>query len=189
MRTFIALELSEPVRQALAEIQKKLHGPIRGARWTRPEGTHLTLKFLGESNPDQVKAICLALDEISTGFGSFSLTLAGVGAFPRASNPNVIWIGLEENAELVTLQKMVEERIAPLGFPSEKRPFRGHLTLARLSGEYWPQELRDRFLEMGSVCSGVTWVVDSVVLFRSDLKPSGAIYTKIHSSILKTGKN
>jgi 2'-5' RNA ligase len=188
MRTFIALELSDPVRQALAEIQQKLRGPIRGARWTRPEGTHLTLKFLGESDPTQVKAISAALDEIGSGFNPFTLILSGVGAFPRMSNPNVIWVGMEENAELSALQKAVEDFIAPLGFPTEKRPFRSHLTLARLSGEYWPQDLRDRFQKMASVCAGITWAIDRVVLFRSELKPSGAIYTQIHSSILNTGK-
>jgi RNA 2',3'-cyclic 3'-phosphodiesterase len=189
MRTFIALELSGPVRQTLAQIQKTLHSHIPGARWTRPEGTHLTLKFLGESTPDQVKAISTALDEIGSGYSPLALALDGVGAFPRLGSPNVIWVGLKENAELVTLQKVVEARIAPLGFPTEKRPFRGHLTLARLSGESWPPELRQRFLETTSDCTGITWTVDEIVFFRSELKPSGAVYTQIHSSLLKRGIN
>jgi 2'-5' RNA ligase len=186
MRTFIAVELSDSVRQALADIQKTQRGPLPGARWTRPEGTHLTLKFLGEATAHQVAAISSALDEVAADFQPLELSLSKVGAFPRLSNPNVIWVGIGESAELTILQKAIDGEIAPLGFPTEKRPFRAHLTLARLAGQPWSSETRQRFLECSSICDGVRWKVERITLFRSDLKPSGAEYTIIHTSLLNT---
>lgn len=182
IRSFIALELSTEVQQALADIQKSLRHRIPQARWTKPQGTHLTLKFLGDVRLEQIPVISAGLDEITTRYSPFELKLNGVGAFPRPSNPRVIWVGLEQSDLLIQLQREVEAVIAPLGFPAEDRPFRGHLTLARLAGENWSAELRQYFMDSGRAAIGITWIVERVVLFRSELAQSGAIYTTLHCS-------
>lgn len=184
MRSFIALELSAAVQQALAAIQEVLRAYVPHARWSRPEGTHLTLKFLGEVQPQQVGEISVALDAVASRHQPLSLFLSGVGAFPRLSVPRVLWVGIESGDGLIKLQGDVETTIAPLGFPTENRQFKPHLTLARLEGDAWPPDLRQRFLDCSSLASSVAWQVDRIVLFRSELLKGGAVYTPVHVSPL-----
>ncbi|RJP82818.1 MAG: RNA 2',3'-cyclic phosphodiesterase [Candidatus Zixiibacteriota bacterium] len=186
MRTFIALELSREVQEALARTQQTLRTLVPRARWTKPEGTHLTLKFLGEITPHQVSPLQAALDAVAARHQSFPLATAGGGAFPRLSAPRVLWLGLQPEERLMRLAREVEAAISPLGFPSEVRPFQGHLTLARLEGEPWPPDLRQRYLTLTGAMAGVSWMVDRVVLFRSELRPGGAIYSPVHFSVFDT---
>jgi 2'-5' RNA ligase len=183
MRTFIALELSKPVQEALAAAQKALRVLALQARWTKPDGTHLTLKFLGDIRPEQAGAIQAQLDAVASRCQAFPLVTAGVGAFPRLAAPRVLWVGLQPEERLFKLAADVEAAISPLGFPPENRPFKGHLTLARLEGEPWPPDLRQRFRDVSGVISGVSWTVDRVVLFRSELQPGGALYSPVHFSV------
>jgi len=129
-----------------------------------------------------VSEVASALDGVASGQQPFELEFQGVGAFPRLASPRVLWVGIQHREELIRLQKDVENTIAPLGFPTEKRSFRGHLTLARLKGERWPEEWRRRFLELARITDGRTLPVDRIILFRSDLKPGGAVYTQLHVS-------
>ena len=182
MRTFIAIELSQAVQQALAAVQQKLRPLISFARWTRPDGTHLTLKFLGEAQKDQIDRIKSELDRIAPDFAPIELALNGVGAFPRLAAPRVLWVGMQQIEAVKRLQADIESAISPLGFPSEKRDFKPHLTLARLEGNNWPPDLRQQFLDCASIISGVTWKADRVILFRSELLKGGAVYTPLHIS-------
>lgn len=184
IRSFIALELSAGVKKALADLQEKLRERIPRARWTRPEGTHLTLKFLGEIEREKIEAVAAALDQIAAQHPPFKLKLEGLGAFPRLAFPRVIWVGLQHNDQLPLLQKTIETALEPLGFEPERRSFHGHLTLARLEGERWSEELRRYFLELSPISDGKNIPVKSAILFRSELKPGGAIYTALHRSPL-----
>lgn len=180
MRSFIALELSAEVQQALAAVQSDLRSQMPHACWTKPQGTHLTLKFLGDVRPEQVGAITAGLDAVVVRHRPFVLVLAGVGAFPRLAAPRVLWVGVSSSEELLGLQRDVETAIAPLGFPSEHREFKAHLTLARLNGDNWPPDLRQHFLSCTKLVSGVSWQAERLVLFRSDLQKGGAVYTPAH---------
>ena len=185
MRTFVALELSQPVQQMLAQIQSQLRGSLPQAKWTKPEGTHLTLKFLGETGPAQQDQIRAALDSIATHHAPFKLVTATLGGFPKLNFPRVLWVGLERSEALIRLQGDLEKAIAPLGFPSEHREFRGHLTLARLNGESWSPEMRQQFVDLEKLAAGISWEIHRVVFFKSDLKPGGAVYTPLHFSVLQ----
>ncbi len=185
MRAFIALELSPGVQQVIAALQDRLRASLPQARWTKPSGTHLTLKFLGDAPESLVPQISGELDTIAGRHAPLALALAKVGAFPRLAFPRVLWVGLEPNDSLLGLQTEVESSIAPLGFPSEKRPFVGHLTLARLAGESWSPELQQHFLGGSELCRGISWTVDRIILFRSDLKPSGAVYSPVYSGVFQ----
>lgn len=125
MRLFIALPIPDNVKEQLAN----LHQKIRGIRWQDEDKTHLTLKFLGETEPDRARDLKTYLKEIS--HPEFSMTLNGFGFFPDRNHPKVLWVGIEKNRRLLQLHKRIENTCNELGFESEDRPFRPHITIAR----------------------------------------------------------
>lgn len=181
-RLFIALELPEEVLRAIGRVQADLKSALGtgSLRWTRPEGIHLTLKFLGDVPDERVKAIEAGIMEAAAQGKPLALRAQGLGCFPNLERPRVLWVGLAGDiAALRALHGEVEQRIAPLGFPTEARGFSPHLTLARTAQGASRTDLaaigaaasrRDQ-LEVGA------WQATSVSLMRSQLKPDGAVYT------------
>jgi 2'-5' RNA ligase len=148
----------------------------------------LTLKFLGETLPDQVEAVKVALDQAVSGLLPFTFTVGGLGCFPNTRRPRVIWVGLyEPSGTLSRLRDAIESNVAPLGFPTEKRPFRPHLTLGRVQRYASKSEVR----EVGEViaASAIGTIdemqVRQVSYIRSDLRPDGAVYTTLHEARLQ----
>lgn len=189
-RTFIAVELDEELLDNLVDLQGRLRGQVapRSIRWVRPEGIHLTLKFLGETLPDQVEAVKVALDQAASGLLPFTFSVGGLGCFPNTRRPRVIWVGLyEPSGTLSRLRDAIESYVAPLGFPTEKRPFRPHLTLGRVQRYASKSEVR----EVGEViaASAIGTIdemqVRQVSYIRSDLRPDGAVYTTLHEARLQ----
>lgn len=142
----------------------------------------MTLKFLGDIEQSVTLDVATILDGIAERYTPFELRLQDTGAFPRLAQPRVIWAGIERHETLLKLHKDIDSALKPLGFETENRPFRGHLTLARLKGESWPEDLRQDFLESRSQCNGITFPVERLILYRSELRPGGAVYTPLHSS-------
>ncbi|MBM2827356.1 MAG: ligT [Dehalococcoidia bacterium] len=134
MRVFVAIELPQEVREGLAQVQDKLRSQIdEGVRWVDPWGVHLTLKFLGDVAPEKVTPIVQALTDVSNRNASFEVSIEQLGAFPSAVRPRVLWVGIGGDlSELIKLQGMVEDALAPLGFPPEGRGFSPHLTVGRV---------------------------------------------------------
>ncbi|MEX2246399.1 MAG: RNA 2',3'-cyclic phosphodiesterase [Dehalococcoidia bacterium] len=150
LRLFVAVDLPDDVRRALADATSMLKraGVDEGLRWVRPEGIHVTLKFLGETPSSKIPAITSALENALAGAPAFELRPEGLGTFhggrnphftrehPRESYPNnirVLWVGVEgETALLAALASKVDEALVPLGLAAEKRPYSAHLTLARV---------------------------------------------------------
>ena len=130
MRAFIAIDLPEPLHAALAEAQQVFRSACRDARWTRPEGIHLTLKFLGEISDAQTKQVVEALAQIGP-FEPFSVEVKGFGFFPQAQRPRVFWAGVAAPPALAELAARVESHMEKIGFAREDRAFSPHLTLAR----------------------------------------------------------
>ncbi len=192
LRTFIAVELDDELLGNLARVQVRLRGQMapRSVRWVRPEGIHLTLKFLGDTLPDQVEEVKLALARAASEVTPFSFTVGGVGCFPNTHRPRVLWIGLHEpTGTLSRLRDAVESHVAPLGFPTENRPFHPHLTLGRVQRHASKSEVR----EVGAVvASSAVGTIDEmrvtrVSYIKSDLRPSGAVYTTLHEAQLGRG--
>ncbi len=184
IRSFIAIELDEPTKTSLMEVQKRLKGemPERAVRWVRAEGIHLTLKFLGDVPAVRIERIAEELKEACRGFAPFGLRCVGLGCFPNARRPCVIWVGIEEETgSLARLQRTIEKQLAPLGYPPEKRPFNPHLTLGRARDRARSSELRrlGELIEAADVGLVSTMEAQAVRLIRSDLQPSGAIYTPL----------
>lgn len=184
VRTFIANELSEDLREALGLLQDRLRSqmPRGSVRWVRPDGIHLTLKFLGDTPVEQVDQVKAALAEAATKAGPFRITVRGLGCFPNTRRPRVIWVGLEEpTGALQRLRDAVEARVAPVGFPTEQRSFSPHLTLGRVQRGASSSEVREIGQRVAASTTGLVGEMEvfTVSFIKSDLKPSGAVYTTL----------
>ena len=172
VRAFIAAEISQEARDALESVADGLKAQgVSGVRWVRPQGVHLTLKFLGEIDEELVPGVLEAMERACRGTGPFTLGLGNVGAFPNTNSPRVIWVGLSGDVEpLSELQRRVDQSLhSALSFPLEARPFTPHLTLGRLHDRTTAQNRR-RFgqaLAGVGLVSQVTWEVSGVHLIRS----------------------
>jgi 2'-5' RNA ligase len=179
IRSFIAIELPDEVRRVLDQVQKHLRDSVTGVRWVQPESIHLTLKFLGSILPEQVAAISAAVGEVAHGEPPLALNVSGIGAFPNARRPRVIWVGIVGEVErLGRLQTRLESAVESLGFQREERPFRPHLTLGRVKDPRRPPDLT-RALAETTVPASNPFDVREILVYKSDLRPTGAIYTKL----------
>jgi len=190
LRTFIAIELDEPMREALARVQEELQvaAPPGSVRWVRPESIHLTLKFLGDTPVAQVEEIKQALAAAAAEVAPFSFTVEGLGCFPNSRRPRVLWVGVEEpTGALETLWQAVEAHVAPLGWPTEGRGFQPHLTLGRVQRRVSSAERRalGELIERSDVGRLGSIAVHGVSFIRSELKPTGAVYTRLAEAELK----
>jgi 2'-5' RNA ligase len=189
IRAFIAIELSPEIQERLEGVSAQLKGRLEGApvRWVPIENIHLTLKFLGDvslSNLDMLKKI---LAGVSSMHRDFEISAGGLGAFPKIQNPRVIWVGLEAPAELAGLQHAIDQETARLGYAREDRPFSPHLTLGRVSRNATAGDIHGIADVLGGFKVGFLGVacVEAVHLFRSDLNPGGAVYTRLFTAALK----
>jgi 2'-5' RNA ligase len=185
LRSFIAIELPETVKKALAEFQQELGKCGADVRWIRSENIHLTLKFLGNIEEDKADIIAERLKGTCKGHSGFKVNISGTGVFPNKRSPRVLWAGISLNEEIVTLQEGIEDAMASLGFEREKRRFSPHLTLGRLRSSRGKQAVLDKMDAYRENIFGIM-DVDSVLLMRSDLGPSGAKHTKIAVCDLKS---
>ena len=188
IRAFVAVELDAPLRQALAQAQATLRGQLQQAvgpdvriQWVEPESIHLTLKFLGAILEERVSDIRAALARVAGGHAPFTVQAEGLGVFPDVRAPRVLWVGLTTHVdEMKRLATDVETGLAALGFSPETRPFNPHLTLARIK-----ERSHDvgRALSAGGVLTpGVrlgALPVAALSLMKSDLQPSGSVYTQL----------
>jgi 2'-5' RNA ligase len=177
MRAFIAVDLPDSIHSALAQKQAALQHACPDARWTRPEGIHLTLKFLGQITDAQVAQVTDALATVGR-FEAFSVGVKGYGFFPDARRPRVFWVGLEAPRGLSELAAHVEASMELLGFPREQRAFTPHLTLARFQVPRPQPALQELLSQQGELDLG-RFEVSEFFLFESKLSPRGAEYRKV----------
>ena len=185
MRAFIAIPLPPSVRRALGSLAADVgRAWDEGAvRWIPPDNIHLTLRFLDDTDAGLVPALAQVLDELAAAHAAFPLALQGTGAFPNPPRARVIWAGLDDPQQgLPRLKKELDRRLQSLGWPSEKRPFRPHLTIGRVR-------------ERGRPPAG-PWLVEppkvafdaeAVELVESTLKPTGAEYRVRHRAVFAAG--
>lgn len=183
MRTFIAVPLSEECQAILDQMQQSLRASEAKVRWVAIPSIHLTLKFLGEVYPEAVSGLYALLSESVQSERRFELRLHGLGCFPNARNPRVVWCGIDgETDSLLRLQRIVESACAKMGFDPEDRTFRPHLTLGRVQGRRNMQPLVDRIAAGSDLeCS---FSADCFHIYKSSLKPQGAVYTVLHTIAL-----
>lgn len=179
VRSFLAVELPEAILNRIGEVQKELKSSSADVRWVIPGNIHLTLKFFGNIEAPEIGSIVKSIEEPVRTTAPISITVRGVGAFPGLKNPRVIWVGLHDEREaFVSFQKRLESELGRIGFPPEDRPFHPHLTLGRMRSNRGKDELVGRMERYREEEFG-NFQVDKVVLFKSDLKPTGPIYTRL----------
>ena len=168
-RAFVAIELEPPLREAIGDLQAGLRPRLGAIRLVRPEGIHLTLRFLGDTSPAQVETLRPRLAAAAAECAPAEARVAGLGTFPERGSPRVLWLALEVPPPIFDLQRACERAARAAGFEREERPFRAHLTLGR-----WRE--RAASPELPPADLGMTRL-DTLILFRSDLQPGGAVYT------------
>ena len=188
IRAFIAIELPEEVKNGLGDLECGLKtSNSASAKWVDPYNIHLTLKFLGDTRLDLIPTITAGLDSICKNTPPFSLAITELGAFPDIRRVQVVWVGLTGDlSDLNRIQKKVEAAISPLGYPTEKRPFVPHLTLARVRDSASLQDKQNLgdLLARTAMNVPLKMTVYSVSLIQSRLTPAGAIHTKLYSAKL-----
>jgi 2'-5' RNA ligase len=184
-RLFIAVPVAQDVRDAVGRLMEEVAGaPIeeRAAgqpRWVRVEGLHLTLRFLGATPDERQGEAAAAIASACRGVAPFRVALSGAGAFPNQQWPRVLWIGITDGAaDLSDLARRVDEELARLGWPTEGKPFRAHLTLARTDGVPGAGEAAVRLVEAARELQ-LAWQADSLVLYKSHLGHGPAHYESL----------
>jgi len=190
VRTFIAIELDETINAALTDLQEQLKAKVpRGSvRWVRPQGIHLTLKFLGDVPANRIEEIERALTQACAGFPAFSFSVGELGCFPNPRRPRVVWVGVqEESGTLKRLQKAVEDGMEKLGFAPEGRRFHAHLTLGRTQRRASSSDVRrlGQLVSEANIGELGQMEARAVSLIKSDLKPTGAVYTQLAAARLE----
>lgn len=184
MRTFIAIPLPDECRSLLEKMQNELRPCGAEVGWVAVPSIHLTLKFLGELDPNAIPALARKLEEAASSTHSFELRLHGLGCFPHERSPRVVWCGIEGDTDtLLQLQQKVESACAQLGFPPEDRAFKPHLTLGRIKGKRNLQPLVD-CIKMGSAPAH-SFKVQHFHIYKSTLRPQGALYSVLNTIALR----
>jgi 2'-5' RNA ligase len=183
IRSFIAIELPEEVRQGLARLRNGLQrDEHRFVKWVDPDGIHLTLKFLGNIPARRVKEVTQAMEGATQGISPFHLQISGLGVFPSLTRVRVFWVGIGgEMDKLSRLQQNIDSALGALGFAREERPFVPHLTLARIRQRASPSDKRS----FGALVDSAVFEqeyhlqVEAVNLMKSQLTPAGAVYSRL----------
>ena len=188
IRTFIAVDLPPNVLDAMGQISAQLQSklPNTPVRWVNFEKMHLTLKFLGDISTENIGMVERILKSEAAKRPVMEIGIGGIGAFPKMRHPRVIWIGVEAPTELFDLRRGIEDGVARLGYNYDKYEFTPHLTLGRISRKASASDVRAvgnvlHDFQVGFI--GVTRI-DAVHLYRSDLHPDGAQYTRLYTADL-----
>lgn len=181
VRTFLAIGLPSDMHFAIGQMQNELKRKLPLINWVKSGNLHVTLKFLGDTPESKIDELEQVVAQAVRGLTPFGLNVKGFGAFPNPQAPRSIWIGIEgdENA-LANLVLQVEASVIALGFPKEVKPFRPHLTLARIKREH--QEVGQAIEKAGVLADPFLFgrvLVEQVTLFKSDLRPTGSVYSPL----------
>lgn len=188
IRAFIAIELPSEILHCLEEVSTQLKQRLEDVplRWAPVPNIHLTLKFLGDVSPSNIDVLTDILQTLASSYQMIEISVGGLGAYPRRHRPRVIWIGVEAPPELMAAQRSIESETARLGYARERRIYAPHLTLGRVSRHATSRDVRKIAEVLESYKVGFLGVVRvrSINLYRSVLKPSGAVYTCLFTARL-----
>jgi 2'-5' RNA ligase len=185
MRAFVAVDLVADVVSEIEALVQQIKGRVPGAKWVAPKNLHLTLRFLGEADEQTLSALSETVASVVRECQPFELEFRGIGFFPSAKRPRILWIGINKPPEvLLELQRELEAATTRHGFEPERRDFSPHLTVARFRKPQSDPKFVELTRELGEHLFGIS-PVGEVVLYRSILKPSGAEYQVLRRFPLK----
>ena len=177
IRTFIAIEIPEDIRNQIAELQSGLKGLGGKITWVKPENMHLTLKFLGETDESLIENISEKLEQVVLSFNQFEIKVKGIGVFPNFKRAKVFWVGTETDSNTLSeLAKKIDQQINEFGYELEKRQFSGHLTMGRVRDSRGIEPVIKKLQQVKNFTPG-KFVVKEVLFIKSELSRQGPIYT------------
>lgn len=183
MRTFLAIDIPQRYKEIFSDIQNECKKFNPDIKWVEKENLHITIKFFGEISPPTLSTLKQKLNLVS--YTPFKLKLYNIGYFPDEKNPRVIWIGIEDNSDsLKKINEVIEKILENLGFEKEKKFFSPHLTIGRVKSKKNFDKLLQIFKKYESVSFG-EFDVEKIILYKSELFPTGPVYTKICDFLLK----
>lgn len=176
IRTFVCIEIPESIKERIGRLQRRLQEIEAQVSWTKPSSIHLTLKFLGGVEAARIDRVLKAVERASTGIDSFEVEVSGTGCFPSPRNPRVLWVGFSVVPEaLKHLYANIEDELAREGSPREKRKFSPHLTIGRVRAPHNAAVVAQALIAAGF--EPQSFNAAEIIVMRSDLKPTGSIYT------------
>ena len=185
IRSFIALPIPDPVRDLLRGTIKNLDDGMGGRiRWVRPEGIHLTLKFMGDIDVTVINKLLSLLPEVANGFTPFELTMAQLGCFPNNRRPRVLWAGVKGNlSALRDLHIAIDSLAGNIGLPREDREFSPHLTLGRVNRNLSESHIRHigNLIKTTNLPDSPSWINQTIDLMRTELDPAGSRHYLVES--------
>ncbi len=178
IRTFIAVDVAPSIIGLAQKQIRQLQAFGAEYKWVDPKNMHLTLKFLGNIRDHEIPEICQRVERVVREVPPISLTVVGLGAFPKLERPRVIWMGIDAGKqELVELQRAIDEGLRPMGFQYEKNDFQPHITLGRVaSGSIWTEQLQ-QFLADQETAKFGGFEIDEVIVYSSFVDRFGPTYT------------
>ncbi|MCM8824519.1 MAG: RNA 2',3'-cyclic phosphodiesterase [Candidatus Omnitrophica bacterium] len=185
MRTFLAIPLSQNVKDYISEWENDFKRLKLYAKFVDCQNLHITLKFLGEINEDKVESIKIIMDEVVKTFKPLEVNLVDFGFFPNKNNPRVFFISTDKEEELKKLAYNIEDRLENLGFVKEER-FKSHITIARFKSK---KNIESLIKMIYNLKPNKSFLIDRIVLFKSIITYTGPIYEEIFTSLFKFGIN
>jgi 2'-5' RNA ligase len=181
VRSFFAVAFPGEARAAAAQLARRLRESERGegVRWARPEAYHLTLRFLGNVAREAIAGLAERVSEEVAPAAPFEIRLGAALLFPSARSPRVVAVAVEPEAALASLAERVERGVVAAGLPAERRPFRAHLTLGRVRNRRFPSVGGESPVDCPA------FHVGEIVLFQSELRRTGAVYTPLERIALR----
>ena len=178
MRTFVAVEIAEPIRRGIQAVRDRLAEVQANVRWVGQDNTHLTVKFIGNLSAGQVPEVCAALEGAAADVEPFDIEIRGVGTFPKR-RPSVLWVGVDDPSRLLgRLHAAIENGLQKLGIKKEGRKFSPHITLGRVRGGKNIGALLQALDDEQPADLGTSRVT-ALVLFESKLTPQGPVYGRL----------
>lgn len=180
-RIFIAIELSESIRQRLERIQSELKKIDADVKWVNPKTIHLTLKFLGDVPQNDLDKVCAAIEEGLKNFSKFKFQINNLGCFPPRGSPKIIWAGVDAGSDLLRqIAETLSARVSMFCEKNDDKEFSAHITLGRVRSNKNVIRLAD-LIKTAPLKFSETQSVDHITLFKSDLTPSGPNYSIIQT--------
>ncbi|MDD5263262.1 MAG: RNA 2',3'-cyclic phosphodiesterase [Candidatus Bipolaricaulis sp.] len=185
MRAFFSLPIDGALRMHVGRVAERIRRETTmPASWVRPDNYHVTLRFLGEIDPDLTGALETAAGGVARGFAPFTLRVAELGAFPSIDRARVLWVGATADPAFGNLAGALERELHELGFAPERPETVAHITMVRIKGR--PDARLPRVVEALGPFPPHSLRVDRLVLMESRLTPHGPTYDSLFSVPLRT---
>jgi 2'-5' RNA ligase len=182
IRSFLAFDLPLEIKKIISHVSQEMKRSLRNVRWVRTENIHITMVFMGNIPAGDIESLGRFVGKVCKQYGTFNIALTGAGFFGGRRNPRVLWIGLTGDLERMSLLRDdLQAALRPYGINEEKRRFSPHLTLGRFRWKGGEKMQIEKILSQYKDLKGPVCALDELILFRSDLSPRGAFYTRLNA--------